>query len=315
MKNLKMKTIKSALFIMMSLCISSVSAQEKELVIVGTMHGVPNIVKSSYKPMYKRAAKYNPERIFVEYAPGWDTMSVAFSYRKFNYISDSLSKENTIDQNLIDDILNKDLSKMTRADFKELITYFYIKKDLGNTKYYQYLAGYGVNGSKKPIQDENGDVSFRLAASKNMKMVTPVDYQYSNKYYYKYWSKCDSVSRADGSIKKLNKMIKKVTWASRFGVLFGGGLAKHTNKRKTYERYHKMNSFRYRDTPCSECEKGAYWWDFRNEKIADNVAREMAEGSSTKNLLVIGAGHIEGLKQIFENKYPNLKIKLLYELN
>lgn len=52
------------------------SAQEKELLIIGTMHTVPKIVKNSYKPLLDHAAEYKPEAIYVEYIHPNDTLSM-----------------------------------------------------------------------------------------------------------------------------------------------------------------------------------------------------------------------------------------------
>ena len=52
------------------------SAQKKELLIIGTMHTVPNIVKNAYRPLLKYAIDYAPEAIYVEYIQARDTISL-----------------------------------------------------------------------------------------------------------------------------------------------------------------------------------------------------------------------------------------------
>ncbi len=62
--------------LIIALSVQSAIAQEKELLIIGTMHEVPTIVKHSYKPLLKYAKKYKPEAIFVEDIRPDDTLSL-----------------------------------------------------------------------------------------------------------------------------------------------------------------------------------------------------------------------------------------------
>ena len=59
-----------------ALLILNVFAQEKELLIIGTMHTVPSVVSHSYKPLLKYAKEYKPEAIFVEDISPEDTLSL-----------------------------------------------------------------------------------------------------------------------------------------------------------------------------------------------------------------------------------------------
>ena len=66
--------------------------QQKEVLIIGTMHTVPKIVQHSYKPMLKRALKYKPEAIYVESPKGNDSISWEYlkdgwseNYKAFYY--------------------------------------------------------------------------------------------------------------------------------------------------------------------------------------------------------------------------------------
>ncbi|MDR0660761.1 MAG: hypothetical protein LBG19_08170 [Prevotellaceae bacterium] len=71
--------------------------QQKEVLIVDTMHAVTRIVKNSYKPLLKRALGYQPEAIYVEYVMPDDVASWSYlkdgwnkGYREFYKLSDSL---------------------------------------------------------------------------------------------------------------------------------------------------------------------------------------------------------------------------------
>lgn len=74
------------------------SAQEKELLIIGTMHTVPSIVKNSYKPLLKYVVKYEPEAIFVEYIHPDDTLSINAYTPTFLEKSDSLNQNYQFDE-------------------------------------------------------------------------------------------------------------------------------------------------------------------------------------------------------------------------
>ena len=77
-------TLIASLFL--SIFILSAQKQPQEVLIIGTMHTVPKIVKKSYKPMLKFAKKYNPEAIFVESPMPNDTIS-------WNYLKSGWSKK------------------------------------------------------------------------------------------------------------------------------------------------------------------------------------------------------------------------------
>jgi hypothetical protein len=58
-----------------SVLITNAQEQQKEILIIGSMHTVPKIVKHSYKPMLRRAKKYNATAIYLESPRGNDTAS------------------------------------------------------------------------------------------------------------------------------------------------------------------------------------------------------------------------------------------------
>ena len=83
----KMRTIFT---LIVATLFQNIIAQEKELLIIGTMHEVPSIVSHSYRPLLKYAKKYKPEAIFVEDIRPDDTLSLKnyiylllFKFRKF----------------------------------------------------------------------------------------------------------------------------------------------------------------------------------------------------------------------------------------
>ena len=75
--------MKYILFFILIFSYSLVFGQQKEIVLVGTMHQVPKILKNSYKPLYKKSLAYKPDAIFVETAMPDDSLS--WQYLKNGY--------------------------------------------------------------------------------------------------------------------------------------------------------------------------------------------------------------------------------------
>jgi len=308
--------MKKSIFYILSILLmaSTVNAQteKKEVVLVGTMHWVPNIIKKAYKPMFKRASDYSPENIYVEYIPKADTESMEFYNSKFSYEVDSIRKLKSINLDSVQLIQKKDLHDLTSFDIKYLKKYYLLEKDLLHYKYYQYLDKHGFQGSAKPTQNESGDVSFKLAARMGHKELIPIDYQVSNKDYYKYWTACDSTYVAQGKDKEISKLMKRINRKIIIGTLLRGN-AQITNQKKVYESFHKVNSLQYFEKPEAVCKEGAKAWEVRNDRMIDYIGNGILTRDVQRNLVVVGAGHLYSLKKGLEERYPNLVVKTLYK--
>jgi hypothetical protein len=124
---MKTKITFITLFIVSVLTLTAQNKQQ-EILIIGTMHTVPKIVKNSYKPMLKFAKKYNPEAIYVE-APlahdsiSWEYLKNGWSkgYQQFYKLSDSLQKDFNYNDSKFNLTISKDFSKMTDDDLDYLI--------------------------------------------------------------------------------------------------------------------------------------------------------------------------------------------------
>ena len=127
------------------------SAQEKELLIIGTMHTVPTIVKNSYKPLLNYAVKYE-QAIYVEYIHPDDTLSINAYTPKFLEKSDSLNQKYQIDEKYFINIKDKKLADLTENDFSFLSQAYLLKRDKANYEYYKYLSLYGIGGAKKTFE-------------------------------------------------------------------------------------------------------------------------------------------------------------------
>ncbi|PQJ78326.1 DUF5694 domain-containing protein [Polaribacter porphyrae] len=302
------------------LSIFNVSAQkqQQEIVIVGTMHTVPKIVKKSYKPMLRFAKKYNPEAIYVE-SPmakddkSWEYLKNGWSknYQQFYKLSDSLKSSFNFDEKKYHKLSLKKFVALTKEEIQYLITSSAYKRDNGNYELYQYLLKYGINGAKRPTRHEDGDLTYKLALAKNLR-VKNMDDQQTNKEYHIAWDKCVKEGSKNGSNAAGSKINKKQYSAAKIPAIFRK-LGKHTNKRKSLEGLHKMSSFSYVTQDTKGCLEGRKYWNERNMRMAKNIANQVLESGKVKNIVMVGASHVIGLEKELEKNYPNLKVILMNE--
>ncbi|WP_178985285.1 DUF5694 domain-containing protein [Winogradskyella helgolandensis] len=297
------------------------NAQEaqKEILIVGTMHTVPNIVKNSYKPMLRRAKKYNPTAIYVESPRGNDTLSWDYlkegwskNYKAFYYLSDSIQQVFTPNIEKYNAILEKSFSDMTSEDLDFMITSFAYHRDNANHEFYTYIKKYGIDGSKKPTRHEDGDLTFKLALNKEIKRLTSMDDQQTNGEYHDAWSKCSKEGQANGN-NAINVKLNKKAYNSAIIPAIFRGLGKHTNKRKSLEQLHKSSSFTYVAVQTEGCTEGERYWNERNMRMAKNIGEQVMASDSERNIVIVGASHVMGLQKELQVNYPELKIVLAGE--
>ncbi len=287
-------------------------SQTKEVLIIGTMHTVPKIIKHSYKPLLKFAEKYKPEAIYVERVRPTDTISLNYYSKKFIKQSDSLKKVFVFNAKRFSHLKTLDLDRFTSADFKFMAKNYVVKRDFANYYYYNYLRKYGIKGSEKPLRNENADLTSKLAISMNLKRIYAMDDQQTNKEYHAFWKKCVKVGANNGD-NEINKKLNKKDYNSSIipGVL--GRLGKHINKPKSLQRMHLLNSFRYVKNKNADCTNATNYWDERNYRMAKNIAEQIIKNPFQKNIVIVGAGHVIGIKKELEKNYPEIKVKLMYE--
>ena len=303
----------------LSIFVLSAQNKQKEVLIIGTMHTVPKIVKHSYKPMLKLAKKYNPEAIYVESPMANDSISWEYlkkgwskGYRKFYKLSDSLQKNFNFNQLKFDAIIKKSFIKMNTSDLDYLVTSFAYKRDNGNYGFYKYIKKYGIKGSKKPLRHEDEDLSYKLALSKNQKMIHNIDDQQTNKEYHNAWSKCSKEGRKNGNNKANSKLYKKNYNSAIIPAIFRR-LGKHTNKPKSLQQLNDMASFSYVIKDTEGCKEGRKYFNQRNMRITKNIANKVTKLGKQRNIVIIGAAHVVGLQKEFKENYPNLKVILMNE--
>lgn len=303
--------MKISILIASLLLVNNLFAQtQKEVYIIGTMHTVPKIVKNSYKPLLKEAKSYNPDAIYVERVRAEDTLSLQNYYPRFLHFSDSISTVFEIDELKFKQLMDKGLRAMKTKDFEYLKMCFIVKKDYANYSYYRYLERYGLEGSPKPTRNENGDITAKLAIAQNMKYIYSMDDQKENPQYAKAWRTCAKEGKENGNEKAAKKLLKKLTTRDIFGGI-SGSLGKQTNHAKAIEQMHLLNSFEYVTVATEACSDGNKYWDNRNYGMVKNIAEQVQAMPHQKNIVIVGAGHVYGMKEAFEQYYPSIKVRLM----
>jgi len=292
-------------------------AQEKEVMVIGTMHTVPKIAWKSYKPLYRIAKKYHPQAIYVERPMPEDSISWEYlkdgwskGYQKFYQLSDSLKNTLKVDPLQFEMILGKPFESMSPEDLNYLIKAFTAKRDYANYYFYSFLLEYGIKGPKKATRNENGDLTSKLAISENIKVIYSMDDQQSNEEYHEAWTACRKSTGSSGEYKIKNKMYRQDMRKSVIHVLFGG-LGKYNNKVKASKRMHDLNSFRYASEETPGCKEGAYYWDQRNLRMAKNIGEQVLANDAQRSVVVVGAGHLYGLIEALKANYPEIKVRRL----
>ena len=304
----------SALFVLANFF--SQEKNQQEIVIIGTMHTVPKIVKNSYKPMLKFAKKYNPEAIYVE-SPmanddkSWEYLKKGWSknYQKFYTKSDSIKKKIDFNESIFKVLATKKYVELSSKEIDYLIKSYLYLRDNGNFELLTYLKKYGVNGANKPTRHEDGDLSYKLALSKNLKVIN-MDDQQTNKEFHIGWQKCVKEGRKNGNNAINAKLNKKHYNAAILPAIFRN-LGHHTNKRKTLEMLDKMSSLSYAKVKTEGCVQGKKYFDERNMRMAYNIASQVKKTNKKRNLVIVGAAHVIGLEKEFKEKYPELKVILM----
>jgi hypothetical protein len=306
-------------FILSVLSLFGQEKKQQEILIIGTMHTVPKIVKHSYKPMLKFAKNYKPEAIYVESPMANDSISWEYlkkgwskGYQQFYKLSDSLQKSFNFNEAKFNTIIHKHFEDMSDEDLDYLIKSFIYKRDNGNFELYSYIKKHGIKGTKKPTRHEDGDLTYKLALFMNYKKVINMDDQQTNKEYHTAWSKCSKEGVENGNNNANSKLYKKNYNSAILPAIFRG-LGKHTNKRKSLQQLHDMASFSYVVTDTDGCKEGRKYFDERNMRMAKNIATQVLASEKTRNVVIVGAAHVIGLEKEFKEKYPNLKVILMNE--
>ena len=305
------------LYLSTIICITAFAQEkQKEVLLIGTMHEVPKIIKNAYKPLYREALKYHPEAIYVETAMPNDTLSWEYlkngyskSHQRFYVIADSLKQHYDFSETRLNNLLERDFGDLKQDELQTIRLSFGSQRDWPNFQFYTYIAKYGVSGSKKPLRIENHDITAKLAIALNHKRVYGTDDQQTNKEFHDYWYKCEASAEKNGDYKKLRKIEKKFGRGMLVPSLFGRN-GYYTNSQKSLNRLHKMSSLRYIEQKSNDCDLATRYFDERNQRIVKNLGKQILEKPHKKNVLVIGASHIIGVKEELLKQFPDIKVIL-----
>lgn len=287
--------------------------QQQEVFIIGTMHRVPKIVKNAYRPLLKIAKQYEPDAIYAEYVPTSDSLSLAYDEGDFFVpLADSIARIFNNDKQRTAQLLGTKVDKMSKDDYGYLKNYFATQRDMANWNYYRYLERYGSKGSKRPTRHENGDLTAKLAIAMDMQRIYSMDYQREAPEYSKLWRACIEESKKDGEVVKLVKHNKK---DYRKHIIPGalGKLGVYSNRVKTIQRYEVANRFEFRDTPCESCLEAGKVWDRRNAGMAKNIGKQVIDNQQKKAIVIVGAGHVLGIKKELEKQFPEIRVRIIDE--
>ena len=207
---------------------------------------------------------------------------------------------------------NTNLDEFKSADFEFMTKTYLLKKDFANYCYYKYLTTYGINGSDKPLRHESEDLTAKLAIAMNFKYIYSMDYQQNREDYHLAWEQCIELGAENGD-NEINQALGKKQYTSAIIPALFRRLGTHTNKLKSLNRLHSLNSFRYVQNENTPCENATKYWDERNFNIAKNIAEQVKQASNIKNVIIVGAGHVIGIKEVLEKNYPELKVTIMYE--
>ena len=292
-------------------------SQEKEILIMGTMHDIPKIVKNSYKPLLRRAIKYNPDVIFVESPQphdtlSWESLKDGWSsvYKEFYYLSDSLRANLNFEEEVLNTLLEKDFGDLNKQDLSIIINSFGYLRDVANHRVYQYIEKYGIQGSKEPLRHENGDLTAKLALKLNIKKLKSMDDQQGSAEYHKAWSAWAKEEIAREDVKSFNKISKKDFNRGIIPSAFGR-MGMYTNSKKSTERAHLLNSFSGVKIKTENSLMAEKQWDERNMRMAMNIGNQVVKGDAKKNIVIVGSGHVVALEKELKKNFPDIKVILL----
>ena len=314
------KALSVIIFSIVFLTLTGQTTQSKEVLIIGTMHEVPKVLKNAYKPLYKKALSYKPDRIYVETAMpndsiSWHYLKKGYSkfLREFSNLSDSLKTNYTFDYKEFNQALDKDLNKMSNQDLKILIKGFAYMKDAPNFSYYKLIEKYGLEFKRK-FRREGQDLTAKLAIALGHKKVFATDDQRTNREFHINWKKCENETEGTEFEKVGKKISKRITRRMIFPSLLGKyGIA--TNKRENLEDLNLLSGMHYSKGANESCDLAIDFFEQRNQRIVNNLGTQIEKSNSKKSILIIGASHVVGVVEELKKQFPKVKVLTLNELN
>lgn len=310
-------------FLTYLLCFSCLlgHTQEKwEVLLVGTMHEVPKLLKNSYRPLYRKSLEFDPEAIFVERSMPADTLSWNYlktgyskGLRDFYQYSVQVQQEFPYDQDSLNYWLAKEFGALSPEEFKKIRLAFAYNRDYANYFYYQYIEANFPNGHKKSRRNEFYELSRKLGLRLKHKRLYSADDQQTNGAFHNHWNACEEAQSGtmyEKSEKRLGrKLVSREILPSlvgRYGII--------NNRLRHLILLDSLSALRYSNQNLHDCEKAVDLFDQRNNRIAKNLGGQIKENDFKRSVLFIGAAHIIGVKKELQRQYPDIKVTLFDEL-
>ena len=282
---------------------------KKEVLLVGIIKN-SKLTKEPYRPLLKMAKAYQPQAIFVQAVPSFDTTSLRNAYGNFLDKSDSILSNSVFDMSHIAFLQNKKLKDLKPYQHEKLSKYYYSNRSNANRLMHEYFAKNKMNKSKLVANNENTNLIFPLALSMDINYLYSIDDQSEKEAYQKSWKECTAQSKLDKQDKKGKKILSKLNRGETFSSLFNRQTY-FVNKKNTIKGYHTLYSFRYRTEPFAACTEGTQIWDRKNQKIADNIGQQVNQNNFVRNIVFLEPAHIIGVKAFLEAAFPELKVRTL----
>lgn len=312
--------MKNILFFIIILNYSFSFGQQKEIVLVATMHQVPKILKNSYRPLYKKSLAYQPDAIFVETAMPDDSLSWKYlkngyskNLQEFYKYSLQIKEEFKFNKDSLDYLLSKDFKELTKDDFKKIRLSFAYLRDYPNFYYFEYIQNYFPNGHKKSKRHENYELSRKLALKLGHKKIYAADDQQTNGEFHKHWTACDKAMENTSFSRKEKKLARKLflreilpSFVGRYGII--------NNKLKHLQLLDSLSGLKFTNQQNLDCAKAVDYFNQRNRRFAYNLGTQINENDFKKSILFVGASHIIGLKNELNIQFPDINVILFDEL-
>lgn len=312
--------MKYVLSLLLTLSVAFTAAQQQEIVLVGTMHQVPKIIKNSYKPLFRKSLAYQPDAIFVETAmPGdslsWEYLKEGYSQnlQQFFKYSAKVRKEFDFDADSLNLWLSKDFEELTPGEFEKIKLSFAYQRDYPNYHYYRYVRKYFPDGHAKPKRHESYDLTRKLALRLRHKKVYAADDQRTNGQFHDHWYACQIAVDSTSIKKKERKIIRKLVLREVVPSALGrNGIV--NNKLKHLQLLDSLSGLKFTDQNNSDCAAAVDYFNQRNRRFAHNLGTQIEANNFAKSILFVGASHIVGLKKELNRQFPDIKVVLFDEL-
>lgn len=296
--------MKRLILLALILCSLSAAAQ-KEVLIIGTNHSLPEVVRTSYGSLLRIAKKYKPQAIYVESIPASDTRSWDLVSEKEGEMADFWQTHLTAKQ------LRSALSaSFNPADFGRAIGYFQYIGDYANAAYYHYRIS---GASKRALGNEFDDLVFPLAVALGVDSLCSFDIRTLNKPYQQAVARATAEWASNGNAEAYTLLFEKDYKRSILPAMFGT-FGRQANTDAALERAHSLSSFGFAVARTEAVDDVAAAWGRRNEVMASRIGKQIESGAALRSVVFVGCQHVVGIAAALEANFPSILVKTVDRL-